>query len=261
MVWLEVVRALGVPVIPASMFLSGLYNSRLLGRGTSSTSFRLSVYHDSRCVTAVAKLAHEGFRQSLLKEVSRYQQLQGIRGVPRVLGVSVEPAALVTTYHGSLTLLQALTGGRLPASLFLEALQQVVSTLMEIHSRNLVHNDLKYTNVLINLTNEGVLEATVIHMKHMTAAGEMPYNGWGLRCEDYPYLAPELVLGGRVSPVTDVYSVGWMLQGLLQRMLGRCQAAHQLRQMAAQCLGAPAHRPSLRHLRHHISSLINRLLD
>lgn len=254
--WRKKVRALGMPLVPDGMLAGTSYGASLLGSGSHGVCHRITVYRDSRCVTAVTKVMHEDrFGHGILREATMYQHLQGIKGVPSLLGVSIRPPALVLTYHGPHTLLEVLRQAQPRATTLqlLQAMEQVVATLRNIHSLKLVHNDIKVNNILLTFLEEGGVEATVIDLGSMTRAGCSPYHGMNLKCAQFPFLAPELVQGGPASPASDVYSLGRVLQ-----MVGHVAGSQDLLQVGRLCLAASVdRRPTLQYVQHKLQHHIN----
>ncbi|KAK3876105.1 hypothetical protein Pcinc_019082 [Petrolisthes cinctipes] len=141
-----------------------------------------------------------------------------MEGVPCLLGISLKPLALVTTFHGPLTLNQALKSETTPPMLLMRSLQQVVNIVSGFHARSLIHNDIKSNNILLCLMDEAPwVRSTVIDLGAVTLKGGQPYKGMGFRWKDYPFSSPELVTGGQVTEASDVYSLGWLLKEVLLR--------------------------------------------
>jgi serine/threonine-protein kinase len=102
--------------------------------------------------------------------------------------------------------------GPLPVRRALELALAVAHGLAFAHDQGLVHRDVKPQNVL--LSREGEVKVTdfgiarSLHMDHgVTQTGTVLGTG--------EYLAPEQASGKKVSPATDVYSLGVVLWELL----------------------------------------------
>jgi serine/threonine-protein kinase len=102
--------------------------------------------------------------------------------------------------------------GRLPLRRALELALAVANGLGFAHEHGLVHRDVKPQNVL--LSQEGEVKVTdfgiarSLDVEHgVTQTGTVLGTG--------EYLAPEQASGGRISPATDVYSLGVVLWELL----------------------------------------------
>ncbi|MPC76392.1 Membrane-associated tyrosine- and threonine-specific cdc2-inhibitory kinase [Portunus trituberculatus] len=253
----RVLRQMGVARFPDGMMARALQHAPVLGSGTFGTCYRVQVYAASRPVHAAAKVFHGGNVRHALREASAYTRLADVPGVPRLLGVSVAPLCVVTTLHGPNTLMDAALCSGTPAVDLLAALHQVAGTVAAVHERSLVHNDLKFDNVLVSrAARTGALTATLIDLGAVQHVGARPYRGRNLSPDQYPYLAPEVLAGGPVSPGSDAFSLGWMLSGVVAMLpsssrLGRGKA------LARHCMHPdPAQRPSVPALRDAIGSLL-----
>ncbi|MFE3905164.1 PQQ-binding-like beta-propeller repeat protein [Streptomyces sp. NPDC059153] len=78
--------------------------------------------------------------------------------------------------------------------------------LRDIHTAGLVHRDLKPANIVLTATGPRVIDFGIARPEHgltLTATGQVPVTpGYG---------APEQVLGRRVGPPADVFSLGAVL--------------------------------------------------
>ncbi|MFP3988802.1 PQQ-binding-like beta-propeller repeat protein [Streptomyces sp. E11-3] len=78
--------------------------------------------------------------------------------------------------------------------------------LRDIHATGLVHRDLKPANIVLTATGPRVIDFGIARPEHgltLTATGQVPVTpGYG---------APEQVLGQRVGPPADVFSLGAVL--------------------------------------------------
>lgn len=230
---------LGVPLFPDGMLRQAVEAAPELGRGSFGTCYKIQIYADSRPLDAAAKVFHkQESLQYALREALTYRQLVDVPGVPRLLGVSLAPLCLVTSLHGPRTLLDAIRKPGTPATALMHALAQMAATLRAMHERRLCHNDLKFDNVLLDGAPDApAATATLVDMGAVRLAGERPYHGRQLNADKYPYLAPEVLRGGAVSPASDAFSLGWMLEGVLDMAPPSCfLSAAQGRSVARQCM-------------------------
>ncbi len=110
---------------------------------------------------------------------------------------------------------------------FLEALVQTLRALEFIHSRGLVHGDIKPENILVcgSLREEGEGEegkAEPLPVVKMIDFGltkrEKEFGGKKIIGTTF-YIAPETILGSQVDRRTDLYSLGVVLYHLVTRKL------------------------------------------
>ncbi|SDH32298.1 serine/threonine-protein kinase [Pseudonocardia oroxyli] len=100
------------------------------------------------------------------------------------------------------TLSDAIEGyGRFPETALAHLGQQLGSALRYLHERGRVHCDVKPSNIVISA---GVTR--VIDLALARAPGPAPAEVGSAR-----YMAPEQVVGGSVTPATDVWAVGVVL--------------------------------------------------
>ncbi|MFI8452793.1 protein kinase domain-containing protein [Streptomyces erythrochromogenes] len=82
----------------------------------------------------------------------------------------------------------------------------LAGALRDIHAAGLVHRDLKPANIVLTATGPRVIDFGIARPEHgltLTATGQVPVTpGYG---------APEQVLGQRVGPPADVFSLGAVL--------------------------------------------------
>lgn len=90
----------------------------------------------------------------------------------------------------------------------------VAVRLQEIHQHNIIHNDIKSTNILIETGREH-LEVSILDFSYSLMRGQKcPYKP-----TDY-WIAPELAPGSRMEPSSDVYSLGVLLKEFVMRTRG-----------------------------------------
>ncbi|MEU3746093.1 MULTISPECIES: protein kinase domain-containing protein [Streptomyces] len=79
-------------------------------------------------------------------------------------------------------------------------------TLHDIHAAGLVHRDLKPANIVLTSTGPRIIDFGIARPEHgltLTTTGQIPVTpGYG---------APEQVLGQRVGPASDIFSLGAVL--------------------------------------------------
>ena len=94
-------------------------------------------------------------------------------------------------------------------------MNSLTAILEDIHATGYVHNDLKADQVAVALLESGV-DVTLLDLGYMTPIGGQPYRQNNLKssaeldvlCEDFSWLAPEAIRGEEVSPASDVWSLG-----------------------------------------------------
>ncbi|MFL5344519.1 MAG: AAA family ATPase [Hyalangium sp.] len=170
-------------------------------------------------IVKTPRMEHVGPRERARyeREYRLMQRLQGIPGVPAVLGyelIKENPVLLVEDVGG-----QALSEELqrpFEASQLLSIALPLVSTLAEVHRRGVIHKDIKPANILLGervwLIDFGL--ATLQQVEHVEAAA-------GLVEGTLAYMSPEQ--SGRMNRAvdyrTDFYSLGVTLYQLLTGQL------------------------------------------
>ena len=134
-----------------------------------------------------------------------------------------------------------------PLTRALTIVQQMLSGLAEAHANNIVHRDLKPSNVLMSRLRDGTDLVKLVDFGIAKILGADPEPGkqltrTGMMVGTPGYMAPEQMLGERIEPTTDLYSVGVILWELLtgQKLFGRVEEA----ELARRHLTMPAPSPS-----------------
>src|SRR5271167_1955427 len=102
--------------------------------------------------------------------------------------------------------------GRLEAELALEIVGQVAAGLAAVHEQNLVHRDIKPTNIMIRLKEKGGVTAKIIDLGLAKtvdeSASEAGISSPGAFAGTPEFASPEQFAGVRVDIRSDLYSLG-----------------------------------------------------
>ena len=96
---------------------------------------------------------------------------------------------------------------RYPFGQIIDILAQVADSISALHSRNIVHGDLKPENIIVNPAGK----ATIVDFGFSCIAGSMARSIRGTR----DYMAPEQVDMGHITEKTDIYNFGATMYFLL----------------------------------------------
>ena len=129
--------------------------------------------------------------------------------VIKLLTVDRTPEAMfmVMEYVEGKSLKERLAGGRLPVVETVRIALELLGALEYAHDKGVVHRDLKPANIL--LTPDGRVKITDFGTAHEIDAGDQTVAAGTLF-----YMSREQLLG-RVTPASDLYSVGVMLYEML----------------------------------------------
>ncbi|MFE6889750.1 PQQ-binding-like beta-propeller repeat protein [Streptomyces sp. NPDC057694] len=155
------------------------------------------------------ELAHDtNLAQRFVREAQAAQAVHS-PGVAAVLGAWTEGGRpwIATEFLAGLTLDQAVDGfGPLPEPAVRALAASLARTLVDIHAAGFVHRDLKPPNIVLTSGGPRVIDFGIARPEHgltLTTTGQVPVTpGYG---------APEQVLGQRVAPPADVFSLGAVL--------------------------------------------------
>ncbi|MYW69563.1 PQQ-binding-like beta-propeller repeat protein [Streptomyces sp. SID8379] len=155
------------------------------------------------------QLAHDThLAQRFVREAQAAQAVHSA-GVAAVLGAWTEGGRpwIATEFLAGLTLDQAVdTFGPLPEPAVRALAASLARTLVDIHAAGFVHRDLKPPNIVLTSTGPRIIDFGIARPEHgltLTTTGQVPVTpGYG---------APEQVLGQRVAPPADVFSLGAVL--------------------------------------------------
>ena len=206
--------------------LGGRYRvTERLGRGGMAVVFRARDEHLDREVAL--KVFHRGSTtaQDLRRQRAEVRHFAGLThpNLVTLYDAISDPdgrTALVLEYVRGTDLRARLADGPLPPASVAAVGRDIAQGLAHIHGRQVVHRDVSPGNILLpdaphgdvgvaaKLTDLGI--ATVIDSTQITAADTVIGTA--------AYLSPEQVEGGRVSPASDIYSLGLVL---LESLTGR----------------------------------------
>ncbi|MEV4425165.1 protein kinase domain-containing protein [Streptomyces sp. R-07] len=155
------------------------------------------------------ELAHDQhLAQRFVREADMARAVTS-KGVARVLGAQTEGGRpwIAAEYLAGPTLDEAVrTYGPMDVPTVRALAAQLARTLHDIHVAGLVHRDLKPANIVLTSTGPRIIDFGIARPEHgltLTTTGQIPVTpGYG---------APEQVLGQRVGPASDVFSLGAVL--------------------------------------------------
>ncbi|MBK3567032.1 PQQ-binding-like beta-propeller repeat protein [Streptomyces sp. MBT62] len=146
--------------------------------------------------------------QRFVREAQAAQAVRG-KGVAAVLEARTEGARpwIASEFLAGLTLAEAVEAHGPLTEPALRALgASLADTLADIHAAGFIHRDLKPPNIVLTSDGPRVIDFGIARPEHgltLTTTGQAPVTpGYG---------APEQVLGQRVTPAADVFSLGAVL--------------------------------------------------
>ncbi|KQX52702.1 MULTISPECIES: serine/threonine-protein kinase [unclassified Streptomyces] len=187
---------------------------RLLGVLGEGGMGKVYIGRDADGVPAAVKvlrpeLAHDQhLAQRFVREADMARAVTS-KGVARVLGAQTEGGRpwIAAEFLAGPTLDEAVRAyGPLDVPAVRTLAAQLARTLHDIHAAGLIHRDLKPANIVLTSTGPRIIDFGIARPEHgltLTTTGQIPVTpGYG---------APEQVLGQRVGPASDVFSLGAVL--------------------------------------------------
>lgn len=165
------------------------------------------------CCAAVkslrSEMAHDqNLAQRFVREAWTARSVTSGR-IARVLDAQTEGGRpwIASEFLVGPTLEEAVTSlGPLDDTMVCAVAASLAAALQDIHAAGLVHRDIKPANIVMTMDGPRVIDFGIARPEHgltLTTMGEIPVTpGYG---------APEQVLGHRVGPAADVFSLGAVL--------------------------------------------------
>ena len=170
-------------------------------------------------------------------------------GLPLLYGMitKTQPMALVLQFHGNnkkaLTLYKAAEEKLLLQCQCLHIFNKICTTMTYVHSKGFLHNDIKSNNVVLEeRDNEHGYSPIVIDFGKSKMISSYSEKTLIPRGRQKHYLAPEVVLSGKESTASDVFSLGYMLK-CISLQLGFNNVARSL--IVKACKENPSERTTL----------------
>jgi serine/threonine-protein kinase len=105
--------------------------------------------------------------------------------------------------------------GALPPDEAMEIARQICAGLTQAHGQDVIHGDLKCSNIILTKTPAGATRAVITDFG--LAAMKLPGEEWTLHqpAGSVDYMAPELFAGSPVSVASDLYALGVVFHFML----------------------------------------------
>lgn len=188
---------------------------RLLGRLGAGGMGRVYLARSEGGRTVAVKVVHphfaldEEFRARFRREVESARRVGGQWTAPVLDADPEAPVPWVATgYVPGPSLAQAVTEhGPLPADAVRALGAGLAEALAAVHGLGLVHRDVKPSNVLLALDGPRLIDFGIAR----ATAGTASLTSTGVSVGSPGYMAPEQILGTKVSGAADVFSLGAVL--------------------------------------------------
>lgn len=170
-----------------------------------------------------------------------------VKGVPRLLALSLDSPGVLMSRHGRQTLI-TFAKSNTDEPVLLRIMYSLSGTLAAINNLGLTHNDVKADNVMISYKgNVSSVVVTLVDLGLVTRHGEYPFGKSPKGISEYKFYAPEFIRGEcPTSESTDVYSFGYLLKLLMPALH---KTRYMLKCITNLSLGRPEDRPTFLQLR------------
>lgn len=105
--------------------------------------------------------------------------------------------------------------GFLPPAEAVRLLLPIASALVELHARDIIHRDIKLSNIIRVVGADGAVRSKLVDFGFARWKQDPSLTAKGIVVGTPVYFAPEIVLGQSHSPASDVYAFGVTLCKLL----------------------------------------------
>ena len=194
-------------------------------------------------------------KHALLREARMINHLGDHRNLPLLCGAVIkgEQLMLITQFHGekgkSVTLHMAIKKRKLEKSEWLDITKGLSEGLSHVHKRQILHNDLKSNNVVVEKRNDTWNPVIIYFGKarfisdpkprmSLTASSQKCYKN------RYPHIVPEIAAGSERQCIqSHIFSLGRIVLSILDLLPTATGVSLRIAKQAI--LDIPAKRPSI----------------
>jgi len=192
-----------------------------LGRGAMGVVYRATEFQTGR--TVALKILHRKFLPGSVERVRFQREAQALAAVnhPNVVRVfdmgfdAVGHPFVVMELLPGQTLAQLIERGPVEPRIAVGITLGLLSALAAVHEAGFVHRDIKPGNIMVARVGGEVMVKLVDFGLSRRYGDDERVTSSGVALGTPPYMSPEQIMGERVGPSSDVYSVGCTLFELL----------------------------------------------
>lgn len=213
-----------------------------LGEGTYGSCYLFQNYKEpATCVKVMKAEPIELAWHYILAEVKQMVRAQCVPGVVRLAGVCLLPHPTIISVYAGKPLNDLLKAKMVDDDNMITIITQFVQITKKLTEVGLCHCDLKCDNIVVQYVgNQQLPRVTIIDLGLMRKFGQKLNLSPNKKQKIY---APELYEGQAVSPASQVYQVGWVMEAVLRYADSSCLG---LIQLARACMSDIAkNRPSI----------------
>jgi len=238
--------------------LLAIEGTEIIGSGTFGKCFSAIYRGEYRVVVKEIKTKDstrkelERAKHEVIHEATVLSEIGDHPGIPHLFGVCSEQAPFYLVLQRcavegrSVTLTKAVTERIITdVNECVKILKKIGETLLFVHNKGYLHNDLKGNNVVLDREDHDPVLIDFGKSKRISQARLLkPKVNIQEASKHYPHIAPELHRGDRQSRASDVYSFGVLIHRALKE--GKFDVP-ALKSVAKKCLSVSARkRPELK---------------
>jgi serine/threonine-protein kinase len=176
----------------------------LLGEGAGGIVYR-ATDGETEVALKVVRAADSDALRRFVRE-ARLARESRSRHLVRILEVG-DDYFVMPLYEGGSLAAKLRRDGPLAVAETTRLAAQLGQGLDALHARGVIHRDVKPSNVLL----DGAGDAVLADFGLARGADSTQLTRDGQLIGSLPYLAPELIEGGRATPASDIYALGCLL--------------------------------------------------
>ncbi|KAK3612218.1 hypothetical protein CHS0354_039491 [Potamilus streckersoni] len=218
-------------------------SERVLGKGTYGTCYVAEMVVSGRLVVVKEFESEFQVEAEVLKEARILLHLEDTGFVPKLFGlIRGETLSLVQEFVANGVTLHSLIKGnytRLPCRRWLSICQQMALGLKAIHSKQILHNDIKTDNIIVDfLKNDTPIKYIDFGLSTYQKGFKFcAPNGY---LKQYEYLAPEVCRSQHTTVKSEIYSLGYCYKKIAEK------AVPMLLSLGNDCMNcSPEKRPTI----------------
>ncbi|KAK7019703.1 hypothetical protein SK128_013847 [Halocaridina rubra] len=216
----------------------------VLGKGSYGKVYKIR-YNEGYAVMKVPMENHKSIIHSFKIEKEILQYLDGAGGAPRLLASCNDPIAIIMEFCPGKTFWDCICDNEVSTDSIFQTFPEIAKQLQEIHSKGIIHVDIKIDNVLVDIPDEGKKpKINIIDFGMSCQVGTHIVMKVG-KYSSYP---PEY-REGLATPAGDVYSFGVLMQDAIKYRRSICHIPKEFEVLAYSATEInPYMRPTLDHL-------------
>ena len=180
-----------------------LSSSVRIGKGAQGSVFKVMYRGEPACAKTFNR--SERFEQ----EVKMLKLAQKCRHVPKLIKEFPKQNVLIMELIEGKNLYRFLKEESPSTKLIHQICFELALILTKLHLTGVIHNDLKWDNVMISTDKAEEHKVTIIDLGMATLKHQIPYRNASLKdIQMYPWLDPILANNGACSETTDLFALG-----------------------------------------------------